>query len=159
MASKFEDAIDFVIRNEVGSRPDGGYTNDLADAGGETKWGISARSNPGVDIKNLTLEEAKAIYKRKYWMFDGITYQAVANKLFDTYVNMEHAAIKLAQAIVGSTQDGLYGSNTEAKINTIDPVKFLSYYRVWLVRHYEDIVIANPSQGKYLNGWINRANR
>lgn len=156
--ARFEDAIDFVIKNEVGNYPNGGYVNHPADPGGETKWGISKRANPTVDIKNLTLEGAKEIYRKKYWLFDGITTQAVATKLFDSYVNMGHAAIKQAQAIVGSTQDGFYGPNTEAKINALDPVKFLSYYRVWLVRYYEDLVTAKPEMKVFLNGWIRRAN-
>lgn len=152
MASKFEDSIDFVLRNE------GGLVDNPKDPGGLTNFGISQRRYPNLDIRNLTVDQAKEIYKRDYWLFDGIAYQAVATKLFDAYVNMGHTAIKLAQAIVGATQDGFYGANTEARINAMDPVKFLGYYRIWLVQHYQDIVLRHPDQAVFLKGWLRRAN-
>ena len=46
---------------------EGGYTLDPKDPGGETNWGISKRAYPSIDIKNLTREGAKEIYKRDYW--------------------------------------------------------------------------------------------
>jgi len=53
--------MDFVLSWE------GGYVNDPRDPGGETKYGISKRAHPDVDIKNLTIEQAKAIYREEYW--------------------------------------------------------------------------------------------
>ncbi len=61
MKENWEKAISFVLKWE------GGYSNDPYDSGGETKYGISKRSYPNLDIKNLTLEQAKEIYKRNYW--------------------------------------------------------------------------------------------
>ena len=58
----FEEIIDKVIEHE------GGYVNDPDDPGGETKYGIAKKSNPDVDIKNLTIEQAKEIYWDKYWV-------------------------------------------------------------------------------------------
>lgn len=46
---------------------EGGYVNDPLDPGGETKYGISKRAYPNLNIANLTLEDAKAIYRRDYW--------------------------------------------------------------------------------------------
>jgi lysozyme family protein len=57
----FIPALAFVFRWE------GGYVDDPRDPGGETKYGISKRSYPDVDIKNLTREKAAEIYKRDYW--------------------------------------------------------------------------------------------
>ena len=57
----FDDAFEALMAHE------GGYANDPRDPGGETKYGISKRAYPAVDIRNLTLEAAKAIYKRDYW--------------------------------------------------------------------------------------------
>jgi len=39
-----------------------GYVNDPNDPGGETKFGISKRSYPHLDIKNLTEDDAKKIF-------------------------------------------------------------------------------------------------
>ena len=55
MLTKFDDIIDIVIKHE------GGYVNDPTDLGGETKYGITKRFYPDVDIKNLTEEEAKLV--------------------------------------------------------------------------------------------------
>jgi hypothetical protein len=60
--AEFEQAVEFTLAWE------NGYTNNPDDPGGETKYGISKRSYPTLDIFNLTLEQAKAIYYRDYWV-------------------------------------------------------------------------------------------
>jgi lysozyme family protein len=57
----FTRAAERVLQDE------GGYVCDPDDPGGETKWGISKRQYPGLDIKHLTREQAIAIYWRDYW--------------------------------------------------------------------------------------------
>lgn len=44
-----------------------GFSNIKQDKGGPTKYGIAQADNPGVDIKDLTEDQAKVIYDRKYW--------------------------------------------------------------------------------------------
>ena len=61
MKINFEEIIEQVLEHE------GGYVNDPDDPGGETKFGIAKKFNPDVDIKNLTKEGAKEIYRQKYW--------------------------------------------------------------------------------------------
>lgn len=153
MASNFDLAIKTVLANE------GGYVWDENDPGGETNYGISKASYPDVDIKNLSLADATAIYRRDFWLFEGIINQAIATKIFDSYVNMRHAAIRIAQKIVGAIQDGQYGLHTEAAINAFDPTNFLFAFRIGLVGHYSAIVAANPSEQKFLAGWLRRANQ
>lgn len=64
-----------------------GYVNHPADPGGETKFGIAKRSHPGVDIKSMTLAEAKLIYKSEYWdRLDGIAVD-LKGLMFDLAVN------------------------------------------------------------------------
>lgn len=53
---RFEHAVSFVLAHE------GGYSDDPDDDGGETKFGISKRSYPHVDVDALTIEQAKVIY-------------------------------------------------------------------------------------------------
>ena len=150
MAS-FELAIPTVLSNE------GGYVNDPSDSGGETNFGISKRSYPSIDIKNLTKESASDIYRRDFWKFDGISDQNVATKIFDAFVNGGRAAIKVAQSIVSTPEDGNYGPHTEAAINAVNPSQFLSEYREALVQRYERIVEDNPDNEKFLKGWLRRA--
>ena len=68
---------------------EGGYSNNPDDPGGETNWGISKRAYPDVDIKNLTREDAKVIYKKDYWDKVEGDYLplSIAFQLFDFAVN------------------------------------------------------------------------
>lgn len=59
---KFEKAFGYMIENE------GGYVFDKNDPGDETKFGISKKSYPHLNIKALTLEDAKKIYYEDYWI-------------------------------------------------------------------------------------------
>ena len=80
----FNKAIAIILKHE------GGYVNDPDDPGGETNMGITKRDFPHLDITNLTVEQAKEIYKEKYWDTingDDITNQTVATQIFDFGVN------------------------------------------------------------------------
>jgi lysozyme family protein len=83
---------------------EGGYVNNPADPGGETRYGISKRAYPNLDIAQLTLEEAKQIYQRDYWdklNCDGMSWElALIN--FDCGVNQ---GISVARAIQRVTQN------------------------------------------------------
>lgn len=67
--SPFEIAMRFVLRIEGGFQADPNDRGNYTPAGElrGTKYGISANSYPGIDIKNLTETEAKAIYFNDYW--------------------------------------------------------------------------------------------
>jgi len=139
---------------------EGGYVNDPNDAGGETKYGISKRAYPSVDIKNLTTDEAKAIYKRDYWdkiKGDEIQSQKIAFELFDTAVNMGvRTASKLAQIILSVYPDGIIGSKTLEALNIIDKEKFLVKFKLSKIARYTYLCRKYPSNKKYLYGWIKR---
>jgi len=114
----FEDAF----RNVIGE--EGGYVDHPSDPGGETKYGISKRSYPNVDIANLTLEQARAIYKRDYWdrlRGDELPYP-LAEFLFDFAVNSGvGAATKALQRALGVLPDGVIGPVTLAAARAKDP--------------------------------------
>ncbi|NCX93262.1 MAG: hypothetical protein EBX40_01115 [Gammaproteobacteria bacterium] len=57
----FETAVSIILDHE------GGYVNDPKDRGGETRYGISKRAYPDLDIKNLSKADAIAIYRKDYW--------------------------------------------------------------------------------------------
>jgi hypothetical protein len=61
-SSRFLKAFERIIYHE------GGYANNASDLGGETKYGISKRSYPHLDIKNLTLDQARQIYYFDFWI-------------------------------------------------------------------------------------------
>lgn len=64
-ANDFDRAIAFVLKWE------GGLADDKNDVGGLTHWGISQRAYPDLDIRNLTREQAIALYRRDYWQASG----------------------------------------------------------------------------------------
>jgi len=62
---------------------EGGYTNNPADPGGETNWGICKRSYPLLDIKNLTREQAAGIYYKDFWQPLADAHPAIRFQVFD----------------------------------------------------------------------------
>lgn len=108
--SNFDEAFNIVVGHE------GGYTNDRRDRGNwttgiigrgrlkGTKYGIAAHAYPQLDIRNLTLASAKAIYKRDYWdrlSADGLP-ASLALVAFDTAVN---SGVDRARRLLGQARD------------------------------------------------------
>lgn len=109
----FSDAINRVLGNE------GGYVNDPSDPGGETNWGISKRTYPNVDIKNLTRDQAIAIYQRDFWVVIGgeNISPAVAYQALDFAVNSGvSTAVRALQRSVGVADDGHFGLQSLAAL-------------------------------------------
>jgi len=95
MKKDFDKALKFVLKWE------GGYNNDPRDPGGETKYGISKRSYPELDISKLTLKQAKEIYYQNYWLKCGCDELPYPFNIvvFDTAVNMgRHRAMEFLDA-------------------------------------------------------------
>lgn len=148
----FNIAIAPVLENE------GGYVNNPNDPGGETKYGVSKRQYPNLDIKNLSLDDAKAIYKKDYWQFDSVQNQVLANKLLDMCVNMGVAsAIRLVQTALHVPVDGKYGPITEKALNGTQPDKVVQMLRFQSVVHYLDLIDKNPKLAEFKRGWLIRA--
>ena len=105
----FDVAIERVLGHEDG------YVNDPNDPGGETKWGISKRSYPDLDIKNLTRDDAKAIYRRDFWepLRAKDFSSALAFQALDFAVNSGiGTAIRYLQRAVGVADDGIWGTQS-----------------------------------------------
>jgi lysozyme family protein len=109
MSANFDKAFAAIVGVE------GVYSNDPKDPGGETKFGITKRSYPQLDIKALTLADAKSLYLKDYWgpiHGDDIPWP-LAMFVFDAEVNQGRgAAIKLLQKSLGVKQDGSFGPST-----------------------------------------------
>lgn len=96
---------------------EGGYANrnPKDDHGGETKWGISKRSYPKLDIENLTLSQASMIYERDF--IGPLLGRGLANstmfQLLDFAVNSGlRGAVKQVQKELGAHVDGIIGAET-----------------------------------------------
>ena len=110
---------------------EGGYSNLVADKGGETNWGISKRSYPNVDIQNLTMNQAGEIYKRDFWdrMRCDELPEKLAFQLFDAGVNSGiRQAVTWVQRAVKADADGVLGPKTLAAIKLHDESKVLAHF-------------------------------
>jgi|SRR6185312_13743402 len=103
---EFDIVFDRVIGHEEG------YVNNPRDPGGETKWGISKRSYPKLNIAKLSREDAKKIYKKDFWnVIKGDSLpDAIAFQLMDFAINSgPETAIRYFQRALGVADDGHFG--------------------------------------------------
>lgn len=148
-------------------RHEGGYVNHPADKGGPTKYGITQRSYPHLDIAALTKEQAADIYYRNWYLplrCDQITDERVALKLLDIAINMgkvpalrlfQKALIERGHAIQAT---GRINDATVAAANKANPDKLLEAVRHRQADRYRAIIAADPSQAVFERGWLNRVN-
>ena len=110
---------------------EGCYSNNPADKGGETKWGISKRAYPSLDIADLTLDDAKTLYKRDYWdraQCDRLP-PAIAYQVFDGAVNSGiGTSIRWLQAAASVAPDGVVGPLTIRAVGDADPMAMLARF-------------------------------
>ncbi len=148
---------------------EGGYSNDPNDPGGETKYGIDKATYPNVDIKNLTIDDAKAIYWRDWWaplLNHGVPPKTLA-KLFDVSINIgKGRAYKFVQRAVFTPADGQLGPMTDKAIVDFPDVVTLpkdqfirGCIRMQQYGYYEGLIAGNPNLKKYISGWLARASR
>ena len=128
--SLFHSIIPFIIQHE------GGYVNHPNDPGGETKYGISARAYPRLNIKDITLQDAVRIYYEDYWedSWNKLGFPLAACML-DTAVNMGK---KRAKEFFDRS-DGSY----------------ITYIQVRIAK-YKEIIDNNPKMKVFEKGWMNR---
>jgi lysozyme family protein len=157
---RFEHIINVILSNE------GGYSDNPNDKGGVTKFGISSRSYPDVDIANLTKVEAKNIYKRDFWnryLYKNINNLEVATKFFDLAVNMGHswACILVQRALRASgknvVEDGNFGPKTLDAINNVDITDLLAALKSEAAGYYRTLAAVDEQDKVFLKGWLNRA--
>ena len=156
--ANFNDAVGKTLTREGGSK----FTDVPDDKGGATKYGISQHSYPSIDIRNLTEQQARDIYKRDYWdrvRGDDINSQMVAENIFDTAVNMGvRTTSRLVQITLDiSPADGVIGNESLAKINNQNEETFIAYFTLAKIARYAKICMDDRAQSKFLLGWINRA--
>ena len=152
----FEKAIKDVLKHE------GGYVDDPHDRGGETNFGISKRSHPDVDIKNLTEEHAIGIYHEHYWIPSKA--EKLPNKLQDYYFDMcvnlgQRNAVKVLQKACNSKGTKMISVDGRIGPQTIKASHGLMIDRLksFRVLYYANLVHSNPTQEKFWYGWYKRA--
>ena len=157
---RFDKLIGAILEHE------GGYVNDPDDPGGETKYGISKRSYPQLDIRALTIEQAREIYYRDWWLrlrCGEIQDDRIAQKYLDMSVNVgKTAGIKIMQRALREAGqsvavDGKIGPQTIGAANKANPDALLAAMRRLQAEHYESLIRRNPKLAKFRRGWMARA--
>jgi lysozyme family protein len=169
MSKRFYKFIPHTFLNETGGRKYGGYTNDPADSGGETKWGISKAAHPDLDIRSLSKSQASNIYKSQYYnkAYDEIASDSLAFKLFDMGVLMgPKKAVQILQKTVNTFTsdtlivDGAFGPRTLSRLNKALNLfgyeEVLVKYKKKLSNRLRLITWLKPKNKKFLKGWLTR---
>lgn len=164
---------DFDVAFEILLEFEGEYTNNLNDPGGITKYGISKKSYPQLDIENLTKEDAQKIYYRDFWIplkCNDIP-SGINIALFDTAVNIGlKNAVKLFQITINYIRkennkkeisvDGIIGNQTlgalEEVLKTHTIVSIISIFLMKRIEYYVNIISKNKKLKEFLFGWIKR---
>ena len=161
MSTRFNVYINRILQSE------GGYSNDRHDPGNwtegvvgggilkGTKYGISAASYPGLDIVNLTKEQAIDIYHADFWThIHGDTLpEAVAFGVLDGAVNSGVSrSVAWLQRAAGVLGDGVWGPQTSAAVSVANPVQLLLRYTAYRLKF-----MTTAGGWKYYSaGWANR---
>lgn len=178
MSDNFPAAIKVILGHE------GGLTNDKDDHGGITNFGLTimwlnGHADPQKyvghpmpwtpdDVRHMTKDLASRIYKECLWdvnHYEKIDDALVATKVFDMAVNFgEFGGEKLAQRACNMCGwqpqlmvDGNVGDKSFAAMNGIERTQLLRSMCARAEERYNGIVEHDPSQKKFLHGWLERA--
>ncbi|WP_099722268.1 glycoside hydrolase family 108 protein, partial [Bordetella bronchiseptica] len=138
---------------------EGGYSNNPADPGGETMWGVTAavaRANGYTGpMRDMPRDTAKAIYRARYWtpVRGDMLPPAVAFQVFDAAVNHGTGqAAKWLQAAVGTAQDGQIGPLTLNAAAGMNPTMLALLFNSARMMFYTNL----PTWPTFGKGWARR---
>ena len=171
-----DDIISGVLERE-GSK----FTDDPADRGGPTKFGITLKSwrehigNPFAtanDLKVINEHQARSFYRTRYIIrpnFDRIENEHLQELVVDAGVHHgTRRAAKWLQRVAGVRQDGIIGDITLGAVNAVDPRSLYLRIVAYRMRLFGRLVSRDPElakareagfnlQAKFMSGWANRA--
>ena len=185
--TKFDKIAPIILKHE------GGYVDDPEDKGGKTNKGIAwktwlayAKSDLNLEatienLKNLTDEQAKIIYKKRYWEPKGfciIENLKIALMFYDWTITSGGATKEFAKLLendydLSIETNSKFGENIAAAINNVkDQEKLLidltqlrkEYYKNLAYKTNKDGTFKKDEKGdliktsnfKFLKGWLNR---
>lgn len=119
------------------------------------------------DIRALTPEDVAPVYRRCFWdryrcgsllpRLDGALFDQAVNGGGMAAVKLLQQATNLAFGFPQIVVDGRIGPRTIAAANEAGPDRVLDQMRHAAATRYSAIVRADPTQRKFLAGWLNRA--
>jgi lysozyme family protein len=146
-----------------------GRVVNLNDGGGRTRFGIAEHFNPNLPVDfytttpTLALAQAGVIYKKQYWdrfCGDQILSDDVASCLLSYSINDgTNREIKMLQACLGLPADGVMGPQTLYGTNAYNSTMLAAALRAAQADWYRAIVAKQPTDTRFLKGWLARAGR
>lgn len=162
------------------------YSNIPQDKGGETVLGVARKKNPNLSIweevdkiknkygvKDLILLSKKILenenitkvveyfFENNYWKklkCDIVKHQDFASNLLLLGVNAGvKRAIKVGQKSCGIVEDGIIGKQTINAWKTAGAKECKKFTEIE-IKHYESLIVKDPSQERFRRGWLRRAN-
>lgn len=142
---------------------------DPHDYGGLTRYGISQRQYPTLDITALSFDDACLILERDFWVryrLSEIKEQIIANQIFFTIINMNPLkAMRIIQLAINASGrgvinvkvDGVLGTLSIQAINSLAPYWLSDRIRLETCRYYLELTDLDKSQIDNFRGWIRRA--
>ena len=146
---------------------EGGFADDPADRGGATNMGVTlatfrhfygAGCTVG-DLLAMTEVQWLHIFKTGYWdrwQGDRIVSQSLADILVDWVWASGIHGITRPQRILGVDTDGIVGERTLSALNGSDYERLFHRIKADRIVFVENIVRRDPSQRRFLRGWLNR---
>lgn len=176
--AEFDSIFQLTLNHEGGFQV---FPNDSANyVNGKligTNRGISAiayynhykRAPTQQDMKNLTIEQAKAIYKKNYWdkiNGDKIKNQSVAELMFQFIIGSGASQLSdlkdIANSVAGkkvlASVDRTFTDAEIAIINAIPTQQYWEALKAWRHAFFVRLVKAKPALMQFLKGWQRRLN-
>ena len=157
--SKIDNVITDVLTKEGGGK----VSNDSADKGGRTQYGISETANPSAwKDGSVSEKEAREIYLQKYVIGTGYvkippSHGKVQAQLIDFGVHSGPAiATMKLQSLLGVAVDGVLGPKTLAALAKTEPREINNKLVLARAEMICRLVTKQPSQLRFLWGWLNR---
>lgn len=148
----------------------GGHTHTVpGDPGGTTKWGISARAYPHLDIPSLDRETAFRIFEADYFnrirgnQLPELLQLPMADLAFNVGVGratiLLQRSINLCKQSVGRSdflkEDGQLGPRTLGSIDIVPPSRLANVLLAYRMEYYT--TLAETGHAKFVHGWLRRA--
>ena len=169
--------VDQILEDII--KAEGGFVNDPADAGGPTNMGITqktlstylGRQASVRDVANLSKEQAKEIYERRYYVgprFDTLPpqLQPIATDtgvLFGPFRSIEFMQKIVNEVGIDNLEvDGTLGPKTRKAIQAAWEQMgnyFINAMVDERITYHKNRVAQQPNQQRFLNGWIRRAEK
>ena len=161
----FNEAFDLTLSWEGGGR----LHRHPSDPGGDTRFGLSQRSYPNLDLRALTEEDAAEIAHRDFWMpvRADLLPDPLRWPVFDMAFNagpgtsgkLLQRSVNLCRQAQGREtflkEDGVVGPKTLAAVGEHDALRLARVFKAYRIEHY--LTVAETRSPMFIHGWLRRA--